>query len=116
MCSLPESPQYLALSNQTEALAELVSDVARENGQPTELFANVNFCCDESSERGRIGQLFAPGLQATTLLLWLCWFCTVVLYYGLVMVTPHLFGTSTNKLSMTVFAVVILTTLAEFPG
>ena len=116
MCSLPESPQYLALSNQTDAAAELVCEVARENGEPAELFADVTICCDISNERGQVAELLSPGLRQTTLLLWLTWSGSVLLYYGLTMLVPHLFGTSSSKLNTTVFAAVMLTTLAEFPG
>ena len=47
----------------------------------------------------QVKDLLSPRLELTTQLLWLGWFLSVFAYYGLVLLTPHIFGTSDDKLN-----------------
>jgi MFS transporter, putative metabolite:H+ symporter len=110
--SIPESPRYLAISGKTDEAREILAGVARENGRPApegELIAG------ERQSGSTVARLWKPGLQRTTLMLWIAWFCISLAYYGIFTWLPQAF-VAQGFSSLQTYQNTFLLALAQVPG
>ncbi|KAL6078140.1 Synaptic vesicle 2-related protein [Balamuthia mandrillaris] len=107
---LPESPRFYIISGERKKAIAVLQRVASANkkklpeGQLEE---------KELHERGQFKDLVSPALRNTTFLLWLIWFTSSFVYYGIVLMTPDYFGEGEDN---DVYLPILITTLAELPG
>ena len=132
---LPESPRYLLVSGQKEALVRTCERAARVNcvelpedfhivdsvpggsaaDDPAEVFDEKDPPLPVALGAGkmaRVQDLLVPSMRRTTVLLWIQWFALVFSYYGLAFVTPAYFSAQQGNEYLAAFIV----TFAEFPG
>jgi MFS transporter, putative metabolite:H+ symporter len=110
--SIPESPRYLAISGKTDEAREILAGVARENDRPApegELIAG------ERQSGSTVARLWKPGLQRTTLMLWIAWFCISLAYYGIFTWLPQAF-VAQGFSSLQTYQNTFLLALAQVPG
>lgn len=91
-------------------------------------------------KRGRLTDLFSPQLAKTTLLIWFLWVSNVLVYYGIVLLTPRGFSSLCSHNAQfpddfhslpipeyfknlvdkgdenSTYLVIVITTIAELPG
>ncbi|KAJ7387292.1 hypothetical protein OS493_004269 [Desmophyllum pertusum] len=131
---LPESPRYLIASGEKEKGIEVLQRMAKING--TKLPPGTLRIETEANEQGKIQVLFNSEYRLTTILLWLTFFSSGFLYYGVVLMTTQVFqqvqagesmcdketlSTSSAEFGCRLLTVddyisLLWTTVAEFPG
>ena len=87
MAALPESLDYLLASRPPEALAKVNRLLARMGKQPV---AELEATAPQRRRRARLGSLFEEGRARNTLLIWACFFCTLLVFYFFMSWTPKL--------------------------
>ena len=87
LAALPESLDYLITSRPPKAL-EKVNRVLKQMGKVPvkELGAGGQ----RRAQRARLGSLFQQGRARNTLLIWVCFFCTLLVFYFFMSWTPKL--------------------------
>lgn len=109
---VPESPRYLLVSGRAPEARLVLERVARENGTrlpPGELEP------PPPTPRGRVKDLFDPGLARTTVLLWTIWFAISLGYYGVFTWLPSYFRLKGMEL-LPVYQNTFILALAQLPG
>lgn len=87
MAALPESLDYLLTSRPPDALDRVNQLLARMGKQPVgELEAGAH----RRPQRARLSSLFEEGRTRNTLLIWVCFFCTLLVFYFFMSWTPKL--------------------------
>lgn len=87
---LPESVRYLALrGGRDDRLAAILSRI-----RPDPVLASARFTGAQKPAGSPVRQLFAPGLAAGTLLLWVCFFVILLIFYLLTSWLPTLLNGS----------------------
>lgn len=109
---VPESPRYLLVSGQREKAMAVLEQVARENGA---YLPSGELIVPLITRRGRILDLWTPGLIRTTLLLWVIWFTISLGYYGVFIWLPTYFKLKGMTL-LPVYQNTFLMALAQLPG
>ncbi len=109
---VPESPRYLAAGGQGERAAEVLRQVARENGRELPAFRLAPVAAAAPS---RTSDLLRPALRRTTLLLWLIWFAISLGYYGVFTWLPGFFRAAGMTL-LPVYQNAFILALAQLPG
>ena len=110
---VPESPRYLAVNGKTEQAAEILRQVARENGRELPAFRLAPPAAP--GVKSRSADLLRPALRRTTLLLWLIWFAISLGYYGVFTWLPGFFR-STGMTLLPVYQNAFILALAQLPG
>lgn len=110
--NVPESPRYLLVSGQREKAMAVLEQVARENGA---YLPHGELITPLITRRGRILDLWTPGLIRTTLLLWVIWFTISLGYYGVFIWLPTYFKLKGMAL-LPVYQNTFLMALAQLPG
>jgi hypothetical protein len=62
----------------------------------TELPEGVLQATNRSEERGKFKDLLKPSLRRLTLLTWVIWFGSSIVYYGVILFTPGVFERTTG--------------------
>ncbi len=92
---VPESPRWLARNGQTIAadriLSKIETVVQTQSGKP--LPAPEQVTASQASTQGRFSHLFHPLYLKRTLLVWVLWFCSSMILYGLMTWLPTIFRT-----------------------
>ncbi len=109
---VPESPRYLMVKGKPEQAAEVLRQVARENGREMPAFKLAPLAAAAPS---RIRDLLLPQLRPTTLLLWLIWFAISLGYYGVFTWLPGFFRSAGMTL-LPVYQNTFILALAQLPG
>jgi putative MFS transporter len=109
---IPESPRYLLVNGQTERARQILSQVARYNGNS---LPDLPLRPVENAPQSRASDLWKPGLRRTTLLLWLMWFAISLGYYGVFTWLPTFFKSSGMAL-LPVYQNTFILALAQLPG
>jgi MFS transporter, putative metabolite:H+ symporter len=110
--SIPESPRYLAISGKADEAKEILANVARENGRPA---PEQELVAGERQSGTTVARLWKPGLQQTTLMLWITWFCISLAYYGIFTWLPQAF-VAQGFSSLQTYQNTFLLALAQVPG
>jgi len=110
--SVPESPRYLMVSGKGEQAAQVLAQVARENGVSLPTGALVP---PPTGKKPHLADLLAPGLARTTLLLWVIWFSMSLGYYGVFTWLPNYFRAKGMAL-LPVYQNTFILALAQLPG
>jgi MFS family permease len=109
---LPESPRFLMIVGRKDEAMATLTDLLHQNGKtlpPGFVLAKEHSLAD----RGSLWQLFSsPDLVCTTLTLWIIWFADVMIYYGIVLLTPAYFKSEHQS----IYVSSIIGSFAEFPG
>jgi MFS family permease len=109
-----ESPRYLLISGRAEEAEKVLQRVAQINGAH---LPSGHLKPLPPEPRGKLRDLFSSGLRLLTSLLWVIWFNSSLIYYGIVLFTPEYFQSFDGAiLSGNLFLFVLITSLAEFPG
>jgi putative MFS transporter len=109
---VPESPRYLMVRGQTEQAAEVLRQVARENGRSLPEFKLAPMAPTAPT---RMADVLRPALRRTTLLLWLIWFAISLGYYGVFTWLPGFFRAQGMTL-LPVYQNAFILALAQLPG
>ncbi|MDI6695385.1 MAG: MFS transporter [Anaerolineales bacterium] len=109
---VPESPRYLLVSGQSEEARRVLEQVARENGVA---MPQGTLVLPPATPRGRIADLWKPGVRRVTLLLWVIWFTISLGYYGVFTWLPSYFRLKGMAL-LPVYQNTFLLALAQLPG
>ena len=114
---VPESPRFLLVKGKVQEAKMLLNKIAIENGKSPlkgELWVGKNEDDTEGLELGRIKKLYcSAGLQKLSLLIPFIWAANNLIYYGLVILTPHYFAAIESS---NVYLNVLITNCAEVPG
>ena len=87
LAALPESLDYLITSRPPKAL-EKVNRVLKQMGKvPVKELGTGG---QRRAQRARLGSLFQQGRARNTLLIWVCFFCTLLVFYFFMSWTPKL--------------------------
>ena len=87
MAALPESLDYLLTSRPPDALDRVNRLLTRMGKSPVgELEAGAH----RRQQRARLSSLFEEGRTRNTLLIWVCFFCTLLVFYFFMSWTPKL--------------------------
>ena len=87
LAALPESLDYLITNRPPKAL-ERVNRVLKQMGKvPVRELGSGG---QRRAQRGRLGSLFQQGRARNTLLIWVCFFCTLLVFYFFMSWTPKL--------------------------
>ena len=87
MAALPESLDYLITSRPTNALEKVNRLLDRMGRTPVDELESDE---QRRPRRARIGSLFNHGRARNTLLIWVCFFCTLLVFYFFMSWTPTL--------------------------
>lgn len=87
MAALPESLDYLITSRPTNALEKVNRLLSRMGKTPVDELGSDEH---RRPQRARIGSLFKYGRARNTLLIWVCFFCTLLVFYFFMSWTPAL--------------------------
>ncbi|XP_031549488.1 synaptic vesicle 2-related protein-like isoform X2 [Actinia tenebrosa] len=90
---IPESPRFLVSSGQFEKALTILQSVANENKEklpPGKLVASSS--SDQKVARGSIVDLFSAKYRRSTFLLWLIWFSSHFVIYGIALITTEMFS------------------------
>jgi hypothetical protein len=111
---LPESPRYLMIAGREEEAMCTLVEMLRQNGKTAPVgFVLARERRSEGSSRGSLLQLFStPALAKATSTLWLIWFADVMVYYGIVLLTPSYF----EQDGQSIYISSLIGAVAEFPG
>jgi putative MFS transporter len=109
---VPESPRYLLVSGQPEKARAVLELVAHTNGV---LLPPGELAVPPPAPRGRVADLWQPGVRRTTLLLWLIWFTISLGYYGVFTWLPSYFRLKGME-TLPVYQNTFLLALAQLPG
>ncbi|CAH3194308.1 unnamed protein product, partial [Porites evermanni] len=88
---VPESPRFLMTVGKPEKALRILQRIAKENKQelpPGELVATEK----HEVQLGRIADLFSPEFRRTTILLWIIWFSSHFVIYGIALITTEMFS------------------------
>ena len=90
---LPESPRWLASSGRaseaTDTLTYIEKEVEKASGAP---LPNIGPLAESiETNRASLADLCGPAYLGRTLLLWLCWFATYLVNYGLTTWLPSVY-------------------------
>ncbi|XP_029191763.2 synaptic vesicle 2-related protein-like isoform X2 [Acropora millepora] len=88
---LPESPRFYMAAGKPEKALAILQNIAKEN--KAEL-PQGDLVSTEKHEvaRGRITDLFSPELRRSTVLLWIIWFSSHFVIYGIALITTEMFS------------------------
>ena len=109
---IPESPRYLAISGKSDEAREILARIATENGRPA---PEQDLVAGERQSGTTVARLWKPGLQQTTLMLWITWFCISLAYYGIFTWLPQAF-VQQGFSSLQTYQNTFLLALAQLPG
>jgi MFS family permease len=84
---VPESPRWLILNNREEEARNIIDQVARVNNFFPVPFTTKNVKQEQS---GSFMELFSEKYRSTTLLLWIIWLISSMVYYGLVILAVEM--------------------------
>ena len=87
MAALPESLDYLLTSRPPDALDRINRLLKRMKKSP---LGELESGGRERPQRARISSLFEEGRTRNTLLIWVCFFCTLLVFYFFMSWTPKL--------------------------
>ena len=87
LVALPESIDYLLTSRPPDALEKVNSLLKRMRKKP---IAELDTGARERPPRAKLSSLFEHGRARNTLLIWLCFFCTLLVFYFYMSWTPNL--------------------------
>ena len=87
MAALPESLDYLIASRPTNALEKVNRLLSRMEKTPVDELGSDD---QRRPQRASIGSLFKYGRARNTLLIWVCFFCTLLVFYFFMSWTPAL--------------------------
>ena len=86
---VPESPRYLVAAGREEEAAEILRDVARQNG--TQAPDGPLHVAGAGEKPPGVRALLEPALRRSTIMLWISWFSIGLAYYGLFVYLPSIF-------------------------
>lgn len=87
MATLPESLDYLLTSRPPNVLEKVNRLLRRMDKTP---LAELESGAHRRPQRARLGSLFEEGRTRNTLLIWVCFFCTLLVFYFFMSWTPKL--------------------------
>eukprot|EP00658_Telonema_sp_P-2_P013607 TRINITY_DN15154_c0_g1_i3.p1 TRINITY_DN15154_c0_g1~~TRINITY_DN15154_c0_g1_i3.p1 ORF type:complete len:445 (-),score=92.70 TRINITY_DN15154_c0_g1_i3:85-1419(-) len=108
---LPESARWLAVRGNVVQAQFFLREVAVTNGHP--LGGEFELRVIQRAKDAELSSLFTEKLYSLTLSVWALWACNVFVYYGCVMFTDTLFRKQSD---WSVYAVALITSIAEIPG
>nr|XP_058942080.1 synaptic vesicle 2-related protein-like [Pocillopora verrucosa] len=88
---VPESPRFYMAAGKPEKALCILQKIAKENNKelpPGELIATEQ----HEVARGRIIDLFSPAFRRSTILLWIIWFSSHFVIYGIALITTEMFS------------------------
>ena len=85
--TLPESLDYLTASRPPDALEKINRLLVRMGKMPVEALAASGH---RRPQRARLSSLFRHGRARNTLLIWVCFFCTLLVFYFFMSWTPKI--------------------------
>lgn len=88
---VPESPRFLMAAGKPEKALCILQEIAKENNKelpPGELVLTEK----HEVQRGRIIDLFSPEFRRSTILLWIIWFSSHFVIYGIALITTEMFS------------------------
>eukprot|EP00474_Spongospora_subterranea_P009253 CRZ09711.1 hypothetical protein [Spongospora subterranea] len=108
----PESPRFLIMKYRLKEAHSLLNSVSRTNNGTLHLEnweISDNGAKVADSVRENVKSLVVH-FSATTMRLWLLWFSSSLVYYGIILASPRFFSTK-NK-----YRDILISSVAEFPG
>jgi putative MFS transporter len=109
---VPESPRYLLVSGRPDEARAVLEQVARENGAA---MPPGKLVVPPPAPRGRLADLWRPGVRRTTFLLWAIWFTISLGYYGVFTWLPSYFQLKGMQ-ALPIYQNTFLLALAQLPG
>eukprot|EP01135_Chromosphaera_perkinsii_P009203 Nk52_evm38s1671 gene=Nk52_evmTU38s1671 len=91
---LPQSPRFFTIIGEEEKVERVLWQVARTNGKYVTPFRIKKM--KRTSEPSLL-ELFKGQLKYLTSVLWIMWFMSALLYYGIVFITPELFEVAPDE-------------------
>ena len=85
--ALPESLDYLLTSRPPDALDKINRLLKRMDKPPV---TELQVAGQEQAKRAKLSSLFTEGRARNTLLIWVCFFCTLLVFYFFMSWTPKL--------------------------
>ena len=85
--ALPESLDYLLTSRPPDAL-DKINRLLKRMDKPT--VTELQVAGQERAKRAKLSSLFTEGRARNTLLIWVCFFCTLLVFYFFMSWTPKL--------------------------